>query len=119
MYDDSKYGAVQTDTLTLSNWDNDAGGIVGQLQFHRKVKVLEISAIITGEAYNDGTIVIDLDDTSIGDIIVTTKTQGEVTAASLTDTDVASTSSLVFECSVATATGQSTIVVQYQDAFDG
>ena len=118
-YDDPQYAGDKLAIINPSNWTNDAGGIVAQLKFFRKVKVKECSAVITGEVYNDGTIVIDLDDTSIGDIIVTTCTQGEIVDASLADTDVSSTSSLVFECSVATATGQCSILVQYQDQFDG
>lgn len=118
MYDDSKYGMDQLAIINPSNWTVDAGGIVAQLKFFRKVKVKEVSAVITGEVFDDGTIVIDLDDTSIGDIIVTTSTQGEVIDASLTDTDVASTSSIVFECSVATATGQCALLIQYQEMFE-
>jgi hypothetical protein len=118
MYDDPKYGVDHVIEATPSVWANDANGIIAQLKLYKKVKVKECSAVITGEVFNDGTIVVKLDDTSIGDIIVTTKTQGEITDASLTDTDVSSTSSLVFECSVATATGQCSILVQYQELFE-
>ncbi|MHC4316723.1 MAG: hypothetical protein ACYSW3_30140 [Planctomycetota bacterium] len=73
MYDDSRYGMDQLAVVEPATWANDANGIIGQMKFFRKVKVKECSAVITGEVFNDGTIVVKLDDTSIGDIIVTTK----------------------------------------------
>lgn len=121
MYDDDKYGSIQTTVFRMpAPVTNDADEVVLRLQFFTKVKILEARAMVVATAYDEATATFEiyLDDGSIGNIILTTETVGTTVDASLADTEVSSTSSIEIQQTHATATGLCDLMIQYQEMFE-
>jgi len=120
MYDDDQYGAnniVSCVTPILTN--NDTGAEMGHLALFTRAKIIAAKAYCNTVAYDEATTTINIyaDDGSIGQIIMTTATLGQLVDGTVTETVIESTSSVTFQQVAATATGDCVIVVQYQEMF--
>jgi len=120
-YDDDQYAAKQHVTLHLPELtNNDANAVLGRLQFFHKAKILDARAEILRTSYDiaTSTLQIYVDDSSIGAIVLTTETVGTIIDADLTETTIASTSSIELQQDVATMTGDCLVTVEYQELFE-
>ena len=121
MYDNAKYGVAQTLMFPVPTPTTvDANEVIARIQWFNNIKLLEARALIVGTAYDDATCTLQLylDDGSIGAIVISTATVGQILDASLTDTDINSTSSLEIQLGHLTATGVCDIMLQYQEMFE-
>jgi hypothetical protein len=120
-YDDPKYGLKQTLIRDVPYNNNSAAEVQTRIQFFTNVKLLNVRAIPRSTGF-DATDTIDVlnDDTAVGQIggLAGTTTFGDIETMS-TGTLINATSSLEIQQSTAAAAGCFTLMVQYQEMFEG
>jgi hypothetical protein len=120
-YDNPKYGAKQTLIRNVPYNNNSAAEVQARIQFFKNVKLLNVRCIPVSTGF-DATDTIDVynDDGAIGQIggLAGTTTFGDIETMT-TNTLINATSSLEIQQSTAAAAGVFTLMVQYQEMFEG
>jgi len=119
-YDDDNYAAKQTMFIHIDPRTTvDDAEVVARVQFFNRVKLLDVRAIVCGTLYDIATTTLQLykDAGSIGAIVISTATVGQVLDASLVDTTFETTNSLEIQLGNETATGRCDVMIQYQELF--
>lgn len=120
MYDDDQYGGnrittVHSPILTT----NDTTDECGHISLFVRAKLIAAKGYCPTVIYDEATTTINIyvDDGSVGQLIMTTATLGQLVDATVTETVISATSSITLQQVAATATGDCIVMFQYQEMF--